>query len=126
MDKFLRTDTGLKISIWHTGVSKGRVIIIAPGFFQSKETSTFKKIVREFENNFDVIAMDFRGHGKSGGLYTFSALEKEDLKVVVDYAREHYKKVGVLGFSYGGSTAIIEEAEYKNIDSIVCVGSPMA
>ena len=80
----------------------------------------------ELIDYFDIVSMDFRGHGKSEGSYTFSACEKEDLKAVVDYTRQHYQKVGVLGFSYGGSIALIEQAEFRNIDSLVCVSSPMA
>ena len=126
MDRFVRTVSGLKISIHHLKGEKDRVVIIAPGFFQSKLTTTFERLAHDIQDDFDVISMDFRGHGKSDGLYTFSSLEKEDLKAVVDYAREHHKKVGVLGFSYGGSIAIIEQAKFRNIDSIVCVSSPMA
>ena len=126
MQKFVQTTSGLRISIHHLKSEKDKVIIIAPGFFQSKLTPTFERIANDLEKNFDVISMDFRGHGQSQGFYTFSALEKEDLKAVVDYAKEHYKRVGVLGFSYGGSITIIEQAEFKNIDSIVCVSSPMA
>lgn len=125
-NKSLRTPSGVQISIRHERVAKESVIVVAHGFFQSKETKTFRNIEKEFMDAFDVISMDFRGHGKSEGFYTFSSLEKEDLKAVVDYAREHYKKVGVLGFSYGGSIAIIEQAEFRNIDSIICVSSPMA
>ena len=118
MQKFVQTTSGLRISIHHLKSEKDRVIVIAPGFFQSKETASFKKIESEVAKiGFDVISMDFRGHGKSKGFYTFSALEKEDLKAVIDYAKKYYKKVGVLGFSYGGTIAIIEHAEFKNIDS---------
>ena len=126
MGTYVQTSSGLKISIHHLARQKDKVIIIAPGFFQSKVTPTFERLAHDIQGNFDVISMDFRGHGKSGGFYTFSALEKEDLKAVVDYAREHHRKVGVLGFSYGGSIAIIEQAEFRNIDSMVCVSSPMA
>ena len=120
------TQSGVRISIRHKKTSKESAVVIAHGFFQSKETSTFKKIENDLSDYFDVISMDFRGHGKSAGFYSFSALEKEDLKAVLDYAHELYRKVGVLGFSYGGSIAIIEQAEFKNIDSLICVSSPMA
>src|SRR3989338_7031837 len=126
MNQILQTPSGIKISISNIQSSKASAIVIAHGFFQSKETNTFKKIEKDLSDNFDIISMDFRGHGKSTGLYTFSALEKEDLKTVLDHAHKHYKKVGVLGFSYGGSIAILEQAEFKNIDSLLCVSSPMA
>jgi pimeloyl-ACP methyl ester carboxylesterase len=126
MNLSVRTASGINLSICHHRQNRKKTIVLAPGFFQSKETQTFKRLSSDLEKSFDVISMDFRGHGKSEGLYTFSALEKEDLKTVLDYARNEYEKVGVLGFSYGGSIAILEQAEYKNIDSLICVASPMA
>jgi len=122
----LITQSGVPISIRHSGGDRDQVVIIAPGFFQSKETNTFKRIDQDLFKEFDTIAMDFRGHGRSGGAYTFSAKEPEDLRVVTQYAKERYAKVGVLGFSYGGAVAIIEQAGYQNIDSLICVGAPMA
>ncbi len=124
--EYLINSTGIKISIRHNKRSADPVVIIAPGFFQSKETKTFKRLERDLSSSLDVISMDFRGHGKSGGLYTFSAEEADDLKAVIDYARKIYSKVGVLGFSYGGAIAMIEASRNKNIDSLVCVGTPMA
>lgn len=123
---FIKNSAGIKISIRHIGISKPQAVIIAPGFFQSKETKTFKRMERDIQKYFDVVSMDFRGHGKSGGWFSFSAHEKEDLKAVVDYTRRHYHKVGVLGFSYGGCIAMITAAFYHNIDSLICVGAPLA
>jgi len=124
---YVKNIDDLKISIRHVTAKREKVIIIAPGFFTSKDTKTYRGIEKDLSRSFDVISMDFRGHGKSQGFYTYSANEKEDLKAVVDYAKSYgYKKIGVLGFSYGGAIAMVQTAEYKNIDSLVCVGSPMA
>lgn len=122
----VKTKSGVRISIRHRTIAKDKALILAPGFFQSKETKTFKEIEKDLLPFFDVISMDFRGHGFSSGWYTFSAREKEDLHAVVDYARRRYKRVGVLGFSFGGTIAILAQAELNNIDSLACVGSPMA
>lgn len=126
MPNLLLRNSDAAISIRHDRTSRPEVIVIAPGFFQSKETGTFRRIERDLLESFDVISLDFRGHGKSGGLCTFSAKEPEDLKAVMDYAKERYARVGVLGFSYGGTAAILQQAKYRNADSIVCVSSPMA
>lgn len=122
----LRTASGVTISIRHPRRGGSRALIVAPGFFQSKETRVFRRIEADLLQTGDVISMDFRGHGRSGGLYTFSALETEDLAAVLDYARSSYAKVGVLGFSYGGTIGILAAAQRAAIDSLVCVGSPMA
>ncbi|MGH7198731.1 MAG: alpha/beta hydrolase [Candidatus Omnitrophota bacterium] len=126
MRERLYTASGVEISIRHRKTEREHAIVIAHGFFQSKETKTFRKLEEDLASAFDTVSMDFRGHGKSKGLYTFSAREAEDLKAVVDYTREHHRKVGVLAFSYGAAVAIVEAAEFKNVDSLVCVCAPMA
>ncbi len=40
------------------------VVIICPGFFQSKDTATFQRLSLSLAEQFDVLAMDFRGHGR--------------------------------------------------------------
>ena len=100
---------------------KDKVIIICHGIMQSKDSQIFTKMAMEFEENYDVINMDLRGHGRSGGGCTLTSMEVQDLKAVVDYARQRQKKVGVIGFSLGAATAILESAEYKNIDSLILV-----
>ncbi len=126
MNQFVTTVSGVPISIRHRKTEREQVIVIAHGFFQSKETKTFQKLEEDLLHSFDTISMDFRGHGKSKGFYTFSAREVEDLKAVLDYARAHHKKVGVLAFSYGAAIAILEAAEFRNVDSLACVCAPMA
>jgi len=117
---------GQKISIRHDNRGRDAVVIIAPGFLNNKDTATFKRIANDLAEHYDVIAMDFRGHGHSEGEFTFSAFEYEDLKAVVDYARQHYTKVGVIGFSLGSASAIIENFKFHNIDSLICVSTPKA
>ena len=125
VESFVMTVDGVRISIRHEKIQRKAAVIIAPGYFQSKLTRTFKGLALDIEKYFDVVSMDFRGHGRSRGFYTFSAREKQDLRAVAEYARARYEKVGVLGFSLGGSIAILEQAEYGNLDSLICVGSPM-
>lgn len=64
--------------------------------------------------NIGTIRFDFLGEGDSDGDYvdmTFANQRAEYLKVL-DYARQQgYKKLGLLGDSYGGATAI---AEFSN------------
>ena len=68
--------------------------------------------------------MDFRGSGKSKGFYTFTAKEEQDLNCVINYAKKHYEKVFVLGFSLGGALSIISGAKNKNINGIIAVSAP--
>ena len=71
------------------------------------------------------MAFDFRGHGKSGDVFTWTALEQKDLRAVAAYAKENnYAKIGVIGFSLGAAIALIEASRHVNIDSVIAVSSP--
>jgi pimeloyl-ACP methyl ester carboxylesterase len=121
---FLTTDDEVKIAVKHYQRGKSEVLIIAPGWFMTKDTRSFSAMAKEFANQFDVLAMDFRGHGKSGGFYTFTAKESADLKAVVDFAKQKYEKVYLMGFSLGGALVLIHGASEKNVDKIIAVSAP--
>ena len=70
--------------------------------------------------------MDFRGHGKSGGAYTFTAKELFDLREVVDYAKMNVdiKNIYLLGFSLGGALVLLYGSEFQSADRIIAVSAP--
>ncbi|MEI7475511.1 MAG: alpha/beta fold hydrolase [bacterium] len=121
---FLKTEDNIKIAINHYKEGKDIVIIICPGWAMTKDSKPFKSMAKDFAVHYDVITMDFRGHGKSSGRFTFSAKEAMDLKTVVDYAKNKYSKVGIIGFSMGGATAIIHTAKHKDIQMLITVSTP--
>ena len=123
-EKFLNTSDGVSVAVNHYDNSRESVLVIAHGWFMTKDTKPFKTMSEDFFKHHDVITMDFRGHGKSSGLYTFTAKEPLDLKAVVDFAKEKYAKVFVIGFSLGGATAVIHAAEQKDIDGLIAVSAP--
>lgn len=121
----LQTEDKLRISLNHySSDKKDAVLIICPGCFMCKDAKPFLDMADDFFGALDVIVMDFRGHGKSGGLFTFSAKEHLDLKAVVDYAKKKYAKIILLGFSLGAATAIIHTAHYKDVNGIITVSAP--
>jgi len=78
-----------------------------------------------FSKEYDVIALDFRGHGKSDGVFTWTAHEQKDLRAIIAYAKENkYAKIGVIGFSLGAAVALFEAGSHKNIDSVITVSAP--
>lgn len=121
----LTTQDGVEITFDEYCVGKEKALVICHGIYQSKNSRIFRQIAEEFCDEYDVINMDLRGHGESGGGSTLTALEPLDVKAVVDYAREFHKKVGLLGFSLGAASSILALAEYKAIDSLTVV-SPFA
>lgn len=123
-EKYLNTPDRIRIAINHYITGHKAVLIIAHGWFMSKDSKYFIDMSKVFSNKFDVITMDFRGHGKSSGFYTFTCKESNDLKTVVDYAKKQYEKVYLMGFSLGGALVTIHSAEEKNIDKVIAISAP--
>jgi alpha-beta hydrolase superfamily lysophospholipase len=124
---FLETDDTVSIAVVSIR-KKGnkKAIVIAHGFTSGKNEVQQVRLAEEFAGgDWDVISFDFRGHGESGGTCTFGQEETRDLKAVLDYANEKYEKVGLIGFSMGAATSIIEVSEHKNADAVIAV-SPYA
>ncbi len=102
-------------------------MVICPGFFQSKETPTFRRLAEVLAQEHDVIAMDFRGHGRSGGLYTFSALEGADLEAVLRFAQARYEHIALIGFSLGAAIMINTVSRLRDrVRSLIAVSAPAA
>ena len=103
------------------------VLIVCPGFFQSNQTATFHHLCQDLAEKRDVIGMDFRGHGRSGGWFTFSALEWKDLEAVVRFARTRYARIIILGFSLGAVSAINFAAkDSRLIHKLITISAPIS
>jgi pimeloyl-ACP methyl ester carboxylesterase len=125
-DLYVMTEDGKRIAFVHVKGGFSKVVIIAHGFYTNKDTALFKNMTAAFSKEFDVIAFDFRGHGKSSDVFTWTALEQKDLRAVAAYAKENkYEKIGVIGFSLGAAITLNEASLHQNIDSVIAVSSPM-
>ncbi|MFH1309330.1 MAG: alpha/beta fold hydrolase [Candidatus Omnitrophota bacterium] len=125
MDKrIVFSEEKIKIAFNQYVAGKEDILIICPGCFMCKDAKPFLQMAEDFAEHFDVIAMDFRGHGQSSGLFTFTAREHLDLKAVVDYARKKYRRVVLIGFSLGAATAIIYTAKHKDVNGVIAVSAP--
>ncbi len=101
------------------------VVIISPGWCMTKGSKSFKRISEYFSKHFDVITIDYRGHGKSGGFFTFGTKEIDDLEVLVNHAKEiGYKKIFLIGFSLGASTSLIVASRLDYINGVIAVSPP--
>jgi len=107
--------------------SHDNLVLIAHGFFNSKDSILLKELAFELSRNYDVLSLDFRGHGHSSGLYYWSAKESQDLLAVLHKTmnEKHYRKVGVIGFSLGATTSLIAAYKDKAIDSLIVI-SPVS
>lgn len=123
-ETFVYTRDNVKIAVNHYQNGFDTVLIIAPGWFMTKDSKPFRLMSEEFSVYTDVITMDFRGHGKSKGCFTFTSKEMYDLNAVLEFAKKYYKKIFLMGFSLGAATSIITAAENKNIEKLIAVSAP--
>lgn len=121
----LETSDGIQLFVNHYRRGYEKVIILAHGWRNAKDTYSFKMLSGMFSQAYDVICFDFRGHGRSGGLFTWTTHEDIDLRAAIDYAkRNRYQKIGVVGFSLGAAISIIEGSKNRDIDSLIAVSPP--
>lgn len=125
MEGLLETRDNVKISYKHYKAGSDTVIIIAPGFFNSKDNRWMKKAVDIVYPKYDAIIFDFRGHGKSSGRFAWSSKETMDIDAVIDYAKSrNYKHIGILAFSMGGAAAVNAVSRRDDVDSMVLISCP--
>ncbi len=121
----LTTNDNVKIAADYYENQNDGIVIISPGWCMTKDSGAFKSIAQMFSEQFDVLSFDFRGHGKSGGWFTFTAKELLDLDAVVQFAEtKNYKKIYLAGFSLGAGTSLIYASQNKNINSVIAVSAP--
>ena len=125
MSGILSTADGQQVHYDHYQNGFDKVVIIAHGFFNSKDAVLLKELAAELSTDYDVIVFDFRGHGKSSGLFYWTAKEPQDLEAVLDYAKDKYKEVGLIGFSLGAAISLITAALTDKVDSLVSVSAPL-
>ncbi len=121
---YFYTKDNVKIAVNQYQQGFDKVLIIAPGWFMTKDSKPFYNMSIEFSKYLDVLALDFRGHGKSGGCFTFTSNEVKDLNTVLDFAKNNYNKIYLAGFSLGGASSIIEASENKYINKMIVVSTP--
>jgi fermentation-respiration switch protein FrsA (DUF1100 family) len=73
------------------------------------------------EAGFSVLLFNWRAHGQSEGeVVTLGFHERYDLIAAVQYAKlKGAERVGVLGFSMGGTVALTTAAVYEDINAVV-------
>jgi pimeloyl-ACP methyl ester carboxylesterase len=114
----VRTADGVLIAytLWRRPARE--ILILAPGFWRVRLAKENLFLAAHFvRRGYDVAALDFRGHGDSGGAYTFGPAETLDLLAVAgELAGEGkpYARFAVLGLSMGGSIAADALARYPH------------
>lgn len=94
-------------------------VVVVHGFSGGHRHGSHSRLLGWFEQNFQVIAIDQRGHGRSGGTSTLSHLEALDVDAAVRWARElGAQKVVTVGFSMG-SSSVLRQAALSHGDVVI-------
>lgn len=119
------TDDGVPIDAAHLPGDTNLGFVVAHGFTQSWQRPQVWKAASRLNSFGGVVAFDFRGHGRSGGMSTLGDKEISDVDVAVAYARElGYRKIATVGFSMGASIVVRHAGLVGGVDAVVSVSGP--
>jgi uncharacterized protein len=107
----------------------GRVLVVVPGIDDNRLAggTTLPLAAVLVADGIDVLAVDLRAQGESGGdTLSFGAREQDDVLGAVAFARERgARRVAVLGFSMGAASSLLAAARSSDIEALI-VDSPFA
>jgi len=118
-----------KINIAYDHIKNGSesVVIVCPGFFNSKNNRWMGKATNLLTPKYDIIIFDFRGHGQSDGKFSWLAKEHLDLEAILNYAIDQgYKKIGLLAFSLGAAASVNLISKREDVRSAVLISCPLS
>lgn len=102
-----QTQDGVRVVFTHWRRPSPELVILAPGFWRERRDREILFLANHlFRRGYDVAALDFRGHGDSGGAYTFGASEGWDVRAVAQELAgpgRDYARFAAVGLSMGGS-----------------------
>jgi pimeloyl-ACP methyl ester carboxylesterase len=116
---------GVRIDAGHLPGPSGLCLVLAHGFTGSWRRPATRRIAAVLNHVGGVIALDFRGHGRSGGRSTVGDREVLDVDAAVRHARHlGYERVATIGFSMGGIIVVRHAALLGGVDAVVSVSAP--
>jgi pimeloyl-ACP methyl ester carboxylesterase len=121
----LTTSDGVRIDAGHLAGEAGLCIVLAHGFTGSWRQPALRRIAAGLHRHGGVLALDFRGHGRSGGRSTVGDREVLDVAAAVAAVRElGYARIATVGFSMGGAVALRHAGLHGGVHGVVSVSSP--
>lgn len=122
---------GVRISATHFAASDDKTacaFVVVHGFTGGWRQERVQKVVARLREFGGVVALDMRGHGRSGGTSTLGMDEVHDVAAAVSWARDlGYQRVVSVGFSIGGPVVVREAALHHesnaNVDAVVSVSA---
>lgn len=105
------------------------IIILCHGFSTSKDSSTYTALAESFaKRNISTFRFDFFGHGESEGDFekiTISEAVDDILQAIEFIKKQGYKKIGLVGSSFGGISSIMATSKTKDL-YVLALKSPVS
>nr|WP_210411162.1 alpha/beta fold hydrolase [Thermococcus aciditolerans] len=131
-DVTIETEDGIKLSGWWIPNGSDKTVVPLHGYTASRWNDLYIKPTIEFllGEGYNVLAFDFRAHGKSEGKYTtVGDREIADVRAAVRWLREKHpessNRIGLIGFSMGAMLTIRSLAEIPEVCCGVADSPPM-
>ncbi|MFH1453327.1 MAG: alpha/beta fold hydrolase [Armatimonadota bacterium] len=119
-DVELLTEDGVKIHAEYTDSGKDRTAVLFHGITMNTRSDCTANLAEFLVKDFNVLNVDLRGHGKSGG--ALDGNEYMDVLAGVDFAKSKGNvRVGVIGMSLGSFSSLNSFRHYNNFDSLVLI-----
>ena len=123
-----RVTTSDAVTIKGTLLRRGRrsAVVLCHGFGSTHRSVPMVWLAEALYDDWDVLAFDWRGYGRSGGLSSMGGTEALDLQAVVSFARaQGYAQVGVVGESMGGLILLAAQGLSPGLaDAIATISAP--
>ena len=122
-----RSTDGIPLKAWWLP-AQGRpqaTVIVAHGIDHTRQVM-LKRAVFLVHGGYNVLALDLRGHGESGGqVVSRGLLERLDLLGAIKYVRSRGEggPIALLGVSYGAVACLLTAAESPEIRAVVSDGA---
>jgi fermentation-respiration switch protein FrsA (DUF1100 family) len=123
-EESFRTADGVTLRGTLLATGSRRLVLVCPGIFLHRESVEHRSLARRLSAVADVLTLDIRGHGDSGGAFTWGVREPEDVATVARALRGSYERIGGLGFSYGGHHVGMAAALHRPFDAVALVAAP--
>ena len=123
LESFTTAD-GVTLRATRIATGSRRVGLVSPGIFLHRDSVEHRALARRLAALADVVTLDIRGHGDSGGAFTWGVREPEDVAAVAAALRRTYDRVGGLGFSFGGHHVGMAAARHRAFDAVALVAAP--
>lgn len=108
---------------------EGFIVIFVHGHSSSKNTKNFVRLTEKLDKvGVSAFRIDIHGHGESGGDFSETTVTEavDDILQAIKYVKGlGYKKIGLLGSSFGGIASIITASKSKDL-SFLILKSPVS